>query len=128
MKKLLLSLTKKDFEVQTFRAGGKGGQHQNVTDSAVRIIHEASGATGECREHRHQVQNKKEAFKRLTSSFKFKHWLSKRIQEIEENVTIEEKVEQAMSPENILIEIKEGGKWKKFVNTIKEDGIWENAE
>lgn len=36
-KKLLFSLNKKDFTVQTFKAGGPGGQHQNKTDSAVRI-------------------------------------------------------------------------------------------
>jgi protein subunit release factor B len=71
--KLLFSVTKNDFDVQTFRAGGKGGQHQNTADSVVRIIHGASGAVGECREHRHRLQNKKEAFKRPTSSFEFKH-------------------------------------------------------
>jgi protein subunit release factor B len=110
-KKLLFSVTKNDFEVETFRAGGKGGQHQNTTDSAVRITHAASGAVGECREHRQQLQNKKEAFKRLTSSFKFKHWLARRIQEIGEKETVEQKVEASMQPQNIKIEGKADGKW-----------------
>ena len=52
MRKHLFSITKKDFEVQTFRAGGKGGQHQNKTDSAVRIIHRESGAASEPRSER----------------------------------------------------------------------------
>ena len=38
-KKLLFSITRKDFDVQTFCAGGPGGQHQNKTASAVRIVH-----------------------------------------------------------------------------------------
>jgi len=43
MKNKLFSLTKKDFDIQTFRAGGKGGQKQNKISSGVRIIHRESG-------------------------------------------------------------------------------------
>lgn len=71
----LLSLTKKDFEIQTFRSGGKGGQHQNKTDSGVRIIHKATGLSGESRKHRSQLQNKKEAFYKLCEDPKFKSWI-----------------------------------------------------
>jgi protein subunit release factor B len=71
-KELLFSVTKKDLIVQTFKAGGKGGQHQNKTDSGVRIIHKKSGAVEESRNERSQYQNKKIAFKRLTESSKFK--------------------------------------------------------
>ena len=73
-KELLFSLTKKDFVVQTFRAGGKGGQHQNKTESGVRIIHPASGAVGEGRSERSQAQNKKAAFERLIQSKTFQTW------------------------------------------------------
>jgi protein subunit release factor B len=72
--KLLFSLTKKDFVMQTFRAGGKGGQNQNARDSAVRFIHPASGAVGESREHRNQIANKKAAFERMAASKEFKAW------------------------------------------------------
>ncbi|MBU0958535.1 MAG: peptide chain release factor-like protein, partial [Nanoarchaeota archaeon] len=68
----LFSITKKDLEIQTFRAGGKGGQHQNKTDSGVRIIHKESSARGECRNHKSQHSNKKEALKRLANSKEFK--------------------------------------------------------
>jgi len=54
-----------DFIVQTFRAGGPGGQHQNKTESAVRIIDKKTGISAECREERSQVQNKKKAFLKL---------------------------------------------------------------
>jgi len=73
-KKLLFSITKKDFEIQTFRCGGKGGQNVNKVESGVRIIHTASGARAESCEQRHQHQNKMIAFKRLVESAKFKTW------------------------------------------------------
>ena len=74
MKQLLFSLTKKDFDVQTFASGGPGGQHQNKTESGVRIVHRDSGAVGESREHRSQHMNKQAAFERLAKSVKFLAW------------------------------------------------------
>ena len=52
-------------EVETFRAGGPGGQHQNVTDSAVRLRHRPSGLTVTCRAQRSQYLNKMDALRRL---------------------------------------------------------------
>jgi ribosome-associated protein len=52
-------------EVQTFRAGGPGGQHQNVTDSAVRLIHVPSGVVTTSRARRSQYMNKMDALRRL---------------------------------------------------------------
>jgi protein subunit release factor B len=74
-KKPLVTVTKKDLIVETFRSGGKGGQHQNKTSSGVRIKHPDSGAVAECRENREQSVNKKIAFRRLVSSDKFQNWL-----------------------------------------------------
>lgn len=111
-KEKLFSLSKKDFEVQTFKSGGKGGQHQNKTDSGVRIIHRESGAVGESRSEKSQRQNKKLAFQRLSNHPKFKLWLNKRIYEITSEKTIEEKVDESLKPENLKIEIKnEKGEW-----------------
>lgn len=65
-RELIFSVTLKDCDVQTFRSGGKGGQNQNKRDTGVRIIHRASGARGEARDERSQLQNKRLAFKRMT--------------------------------------------------------------
>jgi len=52
-------------DVQTFRAGGPGGQHQNVTDSAVRLVHRPTGLTVTSRAQRSQYMNKMDALRRL---------------------------------------------------------------
>jgi protein subunit release factor A len=51
--------------VQTFRAGGPGGQHRNVTDSAVRLLHPPSGVRVVAGEARSQHRNRETAFARL---------------------------------------------------------------
>jgi protein subunit release factor A len=51
--------------VETFRSGGKGGQHQNVTDSGVRLIHAPTGVRAESRSDRSQHRNKQLALERL---------------------------------------------------------------
>lgn len=64
----VLSVTIHDCDVQHFRAGGKGGQNQNKRDTGTRVIHRASGARGEARDERSQLQNKKLAFRRMVQS------------------------------------------------------------
>ena len=51
--------------VDTFRAGGPGGQHQNTTDSAVRLTHEPTGLQATSREERSQHRNRALALERL---------------------------------------------------------------
>lgn len=55
----------KDFEYQTLRASGPGGQHVNKTESAVRVIHIPSGLSVTASDQRSQLQNKKLATERL---------------------------------------------------------------
>jgi protein subunit release factor A len=51
--------------VETFRAGGPGGQHQNVTESGVRLVHLPTGVRVVAREERSQHRNRATALKRL---------------------------------------------------------------
>ena len=114
-KELLFSVTKKDLTIQTFKSGGKGGQHQNKTDSGVRIIHKESGTVGESRDQRSQYQNKKIAFKRLTKSNKFKIWLNQKTYEVTNKINIEKNVKESMTEDNLLIEVKdEKDNWIKL--------------
>jgi len=112
-KKLLFSLTAKDFDIQTFCTGGNGGQHRNAKQNGVRIIHRASGARAEHRDGRDQAKNREAAFKKLVETPTFKAWhkmeVARRCGLVAE---AERATEEAMQPKNLKIEVRdEQGRW-----------------
>lgn len=113
-KELLFSVTAKDFIIQTFRGSGKGGQHRNVTDSAVRLIHRESGAVGEAQDERSQWQNKRLAFKRCIETNTFKVWHAQKVKALSGQKTIAQLVEEEMAPEKLRSEQLVNGKWEPY--------------
>lgn len=119
-KKLLFSLTAKDFEWSYFCTGGPGGQNQNRKKNGVACHHLPSGAYAQARDSKSQSDNKENAFKRCCENPKFQKWLkieaSRQLGNPTPEMLAEREVERLMNnPDDFVIEIQTGKhEWKKI--------------
>ena len=90
-----------DLRIDTFRSGGAGGQHVNMTDSAVRIVHNPTGIVVQCQNERSQHNNRDSAMKQLRA----------RLYEFE----MEKKREETRKTEASKLEINFGSQIRSYV-------------
>lgn len=111
-KELLFSVTSSDCDWQYLRGTGPGGQKRNKTESKVRCVHRASGASGESDLTRSQHENKKIAFRKMAESKEFRVWHKiETARRTGQMLSVEEAVDKLMEDVNIKVEGRVDGKW-----------------
>ncbi len=96
-----IQIDEKDLRIDTFRSSGAGGQHVNVTDSAVRITHLPTGIVVSCQNERSQIRNRELA----------RTILRARLYELE----MEKKRQQLQAVEDAKLDIGWGSQIRSYV-------------
>ncbi|MBP6628041.1 MAG: peptide chain release factor 2 [Kofleriaceae bacterium] len=112
-----------DLKIDTYRAGGAGGQHVNKTDSAVRITHLPTGIVVQCQNERSQHSNKAKAMKLLRARM-YDYELAKREAKAHEDARARLKIEWGSQIRSyVLFPYQQVADHRTDVKTSDVDGV-----
>jgi peptide chain release factor 2 len=112
-----------DLKIDTYRAGGAGGQHVNKTDSAVRITHMPTGIVVQCQNERSQHSNKAKAMKLLRAKL-YDYELAKREAKAAEAAAARLKIEWGSQIRSyVLFPYQQVNDHRTEVKTSDVDGV-----
>jgi len=118
-----VDINEADLKIDTYRAGGSGGQHVNKTDSAVRITHLPTGIVVQCQNERSQHSNKARAMKMLRSKM-YDFELAKREAKAHEDARARLKIEWGSQIRSyVLFPYQQVNDHRTEVKTSDVDGV-----
>ena len=118
-----VAINEVDLKIDTYRAGGAGGQHVNKTDSAVRITHMPTGIVVQCQNERSQHSNKAKAMKLLRARL-YEYELAKREAKAAEDAKSRLKIEWGSQIRSyVLFPYQQVADHRTDVKTSAVDGV-----
>jgi peptide chain release factor 2 len=120
---IVVDINEVDLKIDTYRAGGAGGQHVNKTDSAVRITHMPTGIVVQCQNERSQHSNKAKAMKMLRAKM-YDFELAKREAKAAEDAKARLKIEWGSQIRSyVLFPYQQVNDHRTEVKTSNIDGV-----
>lgn len=120
-----IEIKPEDLKIDTYRSSGAGGQHVNVTDSAIRITHIPTGLVVTCQDERSQHKNREKALQRLKAELIY----LKRVQGVQkiselrrsqiQDAQRSEKIRTYNFPQNRITDHRISKSWQNLTNVME---------